>query len=85
MLDASKKQVRLKIYSLKTRIDSLNQILRNKQKVKKTRNINILTRITDRKIPYVYSCLSNKKKFEDVVRIIFYVTPIIENILRFSL
>ena len=34
MLDASKKQVRLKIYSLKTRIDSLNQILRNKQKVK---------------------------------------------------
>ena len=34
MLEANKKQVSLKIYSLKIRIDSVNQFLRNKEKVK---------------------------------------------------
>ena len=34
MLEANKKQVPLKIYYLKTRIDSIDQILRNKEKVK---------------------------------------------------
>ena len=33
VLEASKKQVLLKSYSLKIRIDSVNQILRNKEKV----------------------------------------------------
>ena len=54
MLEANEKQVPLKSYSLKIRIDSVNQILKNKEKVTQTRNINILTRITDRKIPFVY-------------------------------
>ena len=54
MLEAIKKQVRLKSYSLKIRIDSVNQILKNKEKVKQTRNISMLTRITDRKIPCIY-------------------------------
>ena len=54
MLEANKKQVTLKSYSIKIRIDSVNQILRKKEKVTKTCNINILTRITDWKIPCVY-------------------------------
>ena len=54
MLEANEKQVPLKSYSLKIRINSVNQILKNKEKVTQTRNINILTRITDRKIPFVY-------------------------------
>ena len=33
MLEANKKQVPLKIYSLKIRIDPVNQILKNKEKV----------------------------------------------------
>ena len=33
MLEANKKQVPLKSYSLKIRIDSINQILKNKKKV----------------------------------------------------
>ena len=33
MLEANKKQVPLKSYSLKIRIDSVNQILKNKEKV----------------------------------------------------
>ena len=33
VLEANKKQVLLKSYSLKIRIDSVNQILRNKEKV----------------------------------------------------
>ena len=33
MLEANKKQVSLKSYSLKTRIDSINKILKNKEKV----------------------------------------------------
>ena len=65
MLEANKKQVPLKSYSLKIRIDSVNQILKNKEKVAKTCNINKLTRITDQKIlcVCVYSCLSNNKKW----------------------
>ena len=47
-----------KIYSLKIRIDSVNQTLRNKEKVIYTCNTNILTRITDQKILSVCSCLS---------------------------
>ena len=63
MLEANKSQVPLKSYSLKIRIDFVNQILRNKENVIQTHNINILTRITDSKIPRVYySCLSNNKK-----------------------
>ena len=50
MLEASKKQVPLKSYFLERRIDSVNQILKNKE----TRNISILTRITDPKIQCVY-------------------------------
>ena len=53
-LETNKKQVPLKSYSLEIRIDSVNQILKNKEKVKWTRNISRLTRITDRKIPCVY-------------------------------
>ena len=51
MLEAIKKQIPLQSFSLKIRIDSVNQILKNKEKVMQTRNINILTRIADRKIP----------------------------------
>ena len=36
MLQANKKQVPLKSYSLEIRMDSVNQILKNKEKVKKT-------------------------------------------------
>ena len=50
MLEANKEQVSIKSYSLKIRIDSVNQILKNKEKVAKTCNINKLTRITDQKI-----------------------------------
>ena len=50
MLEANKEQVSIKSYSLKIRIDSVNQILKNKKKVPKTCNINKLTRITDQKI-----------------------------------
>ena len=42
--------------------------------------MNLPTRITEWKIPCVYSCLSNNKKIEDQVCITFYVTLIIENI-----
>ena len=53
-LEVNKNQVPLKSYSLEIRIDSVNQILKNKEKVKYTRNISMPTRITDRKIPCVY-------------------------------
>ena len=36
MLQANKKQVPLKSYSLEIRMDSVDQILKNKEKVKKT-------------------------------------------------
>ena len=58
MLEANKKQVPPKSYSLKIRIDYVNQILKNKEKVMQTRNINILTRIIDRKIPWIYTHVS---------------------------
>ena len=54
MLEANKKQVPPKSYSLEIRIDFVNQILKNKEKVKQTRNINMLTRITYQKIPCVF-------------------------------
>ena len=54
MLEANKKQLPLKNCSLKIRIDSVDQILRNKKNVTQTRNINILTIIIDRKIQCVY-------------------------------
>ena len=55
VLEANKKQVLLKSYFLERKIDSVNQILKNKEKVKWTRNISMLTRFTDRKIPCVYN------------------------------
>ena len=57
MLAVSKKQV-----SWRIRIGSVNQILRNKEKVKQIRNVNILTRITYRRILCVYSCFTNNKQ-----------------------
>ena len=54
VLEANKKQVPLKSYSLEIRIDSVNQILKKKEKVKWTLNKSILTRIKDRKILCVY-------------------------------
>ena len=53
MLEANKKHIAPKSYSLII-IDSVNQILK-KEKVTQTRNLNLLTRITDRKIPSVYT------------------------------
>ena len=53
MLEANKKQVPLKSYSLEI-IDSVNQISKNKEKVTWTHNANILTRITGQKIPCVW-------------------------------
>ena len=53
VLEANKKQVSLKSYFLKIKIDSIKQILKNKE-VTQTRKINMLTRITDWKIPCVY-------------------------------
>ena len=54
MLEANKKQVPLKSYSLEIKIHFVNQMLKNKEKVKLTHNISMLTRITDQKILYVY-------------------------------
>ena len=62
VLEAKKKQVPLKSYSLKIRIDSVNQILMYKEKNVLTHNINILTRIADWKIMCVYSFFSKNKK-----------------------
>ena len=53
VLEANKKQVPLKSYSLEIRIDPVNQILKNKEKVIQTRNISIQTRIADWKIQCV--------------------------------
>ena len=53
MLEANKKHIAPKSYSLII-IDSVNQILKNKEKVTQTHNLNLLTRITDRKIPSLY-------------------------------
>ena len=54
MLEANKKHIAPKSYSLII-IDSVNQILKNKEKVTQTHNLNLLTRITDRKIPSLYT------------------------------
>ena len=54
VLEANKKQVPLKSYSLEIRINSVNQIFKDKEKVTYTRNISILTTITDQKIQCVY-------------------------------
>ena len=63
VLGANKKQVPLKSYFLEIRIDLVNQILKKKEKVKETRNISMLTRITDRKSPcvdiHVYQTIKN--------------------------
>ena len=62
MVEANTEQVSLKSCYLKKRIFSVNQILRNKEKVKCTRNVNILTRITDRNIQVyvnVYQIIEN--------------------------
>ena len=53
--EGKKKQIPQKSNFLKVRIDSLYQILRNKEKVTQTHN-HALTRITDSKIPWVYLC-----------------------------
>ena len=45
MLEANKKQVSLKSYSLKIRIDPVRQVLWNKEKIKQIRNLNVLTRL----------------------------------------
>ena len=83
MLEANQKHIAPKSYSLII-IDSVNQILKNKEKVTQTRNLNLLTRITDRKIPSVYTHVYHVIKIEDLVRIILYVTLTIENIFRVS-
>ena len=45
VLEDNKKQVPLKSYSLEIRINSINQILKNKEKVQSTCTISMLTRI----------------------------------------
>ena len=63
MLERNKKQVSPKSLSLKIRIDSVNKTLKNKEKVTQTRNINILTKITDWKIPCVYTQVCHTMKY----------------------
>ena len=55
MLEANKKKVPLKNYSLEIRLDSVNQNLKNKEKKLHKPVTNILTRITDQKILCVYT------------------------------
>ena len=71
-----------KSYSPKIRIDPVNQILKNKEKVSKTRNIKILTRIV---YQIIYSHVYQIIKIQDLVRAILYVMLLIENIFRVSL
>ena len=86
MLEANKKQVPRKSHYLNIRSVSVNQILKNKEKVTSTRNKNILTRITDPKILCVCIFMSIKYlKTEDLARTILYITLIIENTFRVSL
>ena len=63
VLEANTKQVPLKSYSLEIRIDSNNQILKNKEKVTQTCNLNIYTDKNYRPEDSVcvYSCLSNNR------------------------
>ena len=58
-VEVNKKHVSLKSYSLNIRIDSVNQMMRSKEKVKQIGNVNIPNRITDGKILCICSCLSN--------------------------
>ena len=80
VLEANKKQVPLKSYSLEIGINSVNQILKNKEKVKFTNNLSTLITITDWKIPCVYIYVYQIKKVEDLVRMILYVMLITEDI-----
>ena len=57
VLEANKKQVPLKSYFLKIRIESVSQNVRNREKVTWSGKINILTRNTDQKIVCAYSYL----------------------------
>ena len=65
MLEANKKKDPLKSYYVKIRIHSVNQILKNKEKVTSNCNKNTLTRITDRKIlcvyTHVYQIIKNRR------------------------
>ena len=61
LLEVNTKHIFLESYSMKIRIYSINQILRNKEKVKYICNVNTLTRIIDRNIPGVYQFLSNNR------------------------
>ena len=53
--EVNMKDVTLKSYSLKIGTNSVNQILRDNEKITETCNINILATITDQKILCVYS------------------------------
>ena len=55
MSEVNVKDVTLKSYSLKIETNSVNQILRDNEKITETCNINIPTTITDQKILCVYS------------------------------
>ena len=68
VLEANKKQVPLKSYSLEIRTNSVN-----------------LPRITDQKILCVYIHVYQITKIEGLVRMILYVTLIIEDIFQVSL
>ena len=83
VLEANRKQFPLKSYSLKK--NSVNQSLKNKKNVMQNHNINILIRITDRKILCVYTHVCHIKKIVDLVSIILYVTLTTENIFLVSL
>ena len=85
VLEANKNQVPLKSYSLEIRIDSVDQILKNKEKVKSTRNIVCWPQLqTGRFRVYIFMSIE-QQKIEDLVRIILYVTLIIEDIFRVTL
>ena len=91
MLEANKKQVPLKSYSLKIRLDSVNQILKTKKKLHKPYLYLHKSKYTDqtyRPEDSVGGCIFTSVKLlkiENLVRTILYVTLIIENIFRVSL
>ena len=61
VLEANKKQVPLKSHFLKIKTDSVSKMWgRKERKSYINPNLNILTIITDLKIPCVYLCLNNK-------------------------
>ena len=65
MLEANKKKVPPKSCSLKIRIHSVNQILRNKEKVTWTRNINTDQNYRSEDSVCIYSCLPYNKKLRN--------------------